>query len=223
MNYLIGTGYTGKQEQFDRWLANTIKYSRPQKIAVLALDGTYPDVAEGNLVDVLSVTGNAGHGESLIGKRTPLKPHPYSGWSATVCSLAMAAYAGELDFIFKEEDALCFGSWITVMYEALGDANIVFGAPMKLPPYMPSHQSVFLVRHFAIPRFVEAYLNDGDERSPLRLVEHKFAMLRAKMTYGHLPATFVDRMRPIPYDARVFAAQQFTPAELAELKRRGLI
>ena len=85
------------------------------------------------------------------------------GWSASVLALAMVAYNDEADFLYTEADCLAFGPWVAQMYTDLGDGDIVFGGPMKSEPWMPRAQSLFLVRHKAIPLFVAKYLTMGND------------------------------------------------------------
>lgn len=228
--YLLGSGYVHRpnaaaaESMFALWLANIHRYARPlpERIVVVCVGGAVPAVITDN-VDVIQLSGNCGHGHGLLGIEQPAKPHAYSGWSAAALSTAMLAYANESDFIWKESDCLCFGPWIEQLYSDLGNADIVFGGPMKSAPWMPSSQSVFLVRNSAIPQFVRSYLSLGSERLKNQLVEHKFAALPSHMHHSLLSSGFVDRQRPIPYDAPVFAAQQFTASELEELRRRKLL
>lgn len=230
MKYLIGSGYCHRpnaakaESMFTTWMDNVYRHARPmpERIVVICVGGAVPAIIRDD-VDVIQLAGNCGHGHHLLGIEQPPKPHAYSGWSASALATAMVAYAAECDFIWKESDCLCFGPWVQQLYADLGKYDIIFGGQMHSAPYMPSSQSLFLVKHAAIPAFVRTYLSQGDERDPSRLVEHKFRGLAGGMKCTVLGSTFVDRMRPLPYDSPVWSAQQFSDDELEELKRRNLI
>lgn len=167
------------------------------------------------------LSGNLGHvGDLLHGK----KHHQFCGWSASVLALAMIAYAGELDFVYLEEDALAFGPWVTQMYSELGDGQFAFGKKMQSPPWMACSQSLFIVRHAFIPTFVKCYLMLGTDGNAENLPETKFQAIEERFPNECRRLSFtVDRERPLPYDAPVWSAQKFTPDELEELKNRKLI
>jgi hypothetical protein len=230
MNYLLGTGYCHRPdaEEAERmwglWRANTAKATPPpRRIVVVAAGGAAPPSVGGD-TDVLHLAGNLGHIHHLIGKELPHKSHMLGGWSASVLALALIAYCDEADFLYKEADCLAFGSWVEQMYADLGDADIVFGGPMKSEPWMSCAQSLFLVKHRAIPSFIAKYLALGND-SETMLTEDKFAALSdgtpavevRQLSFG------VDRERPIPLDAPVFYAQQLTNADIESLKLTGLI
>jgi len=225
MNYLLGTGYYphgGSVEARIRWSANVAKYTnpRPQRIFTLAVGiGENGYLNDGD--DWLYFKNNLGHVGDLLNNS---KPHKYCGWSASVLALAMIAYAGELDFVYLEGDALAFGPWVQQMYAELGDGQFAFGKKMQSPPWMACSQSLFVVRHAFIPTFVSTYLGLGTDNDPENLPETKFARIEERFPAECRRLSFtVDRERPLPYDAPVWSAQKFTPDELAELKRRNLI
>lgn len=227
MKFTIGSSFFDKGrsgEDFRRtfahlWYFNTMAMN-PHHVIVVSEGGSHRPQYSG--VDVLNLTGDLGHCHDLIENR---KPHEFSSWSASMCLTALAAYDNETDYIYKEEDALAFGPVVERMYRDMGDGMMVFGRKMKSAPWMPCSQSLFLVRHEFIPKFVSAYLGMGGERSRNNLGEHKF--LRIEERFGsHVIRRLsfgVDRERPIPWDDPVFYFQQPTQDELAEAKRRGLI
>lgn len=223
MNYLLGTGYyphLGAHEARERWLCNVGEYAypEPQAIMTLAVGMKFPYmVGEHTIV----LKNNLGHvGDLLNGS----KPHEFCGWSASVLALAMIAYAGELDFVYLEEDALAFGPWVERMYAELGDGQFAFGRKMQSAPWMACSQSLFIVRHAFIPRFVSTYLSLGKDGDPENLPETKFQRIEERFPAECRRLSFtVDRERPLPYDAEVWAAQKFTAEELEELRKRNLI
>lgn len=230
MRFLIGSSYfdQGKNgPDFRRefaaiWAENVGKaMPRPSRVVVISEGGSRrPSVGWGT--DVVRLTGDCGHCDQLVkGERD----NEFSGWSASMCALAMLAYTDMADFVYFEEDCLAFGDWVGQLYRDLGDGDLAFGAKMRGAPWMPAAQSLFIVRHRFIPMFVSTYLGLGGERDASNLGEHKFVKLEQRfgpkrvrrLTFG------VDRERPIPWGAKVFYAQQWTAAELAEARRQGLI
>lgn len=224
MNYLLGTGYyphEGAEAARARWNNNVSRFARPspQVIFTVGVDtDKEPLIQEGEWI---SLPGNLGHvGDLLNGK----KPHQFCGWSAAVCSLAMLAYTGELDFVYQECDCLAFGPWVKQLYAELGDGQFAFGRKMQGPPWMACSQSLFIIRHAFIPTFVKSYLMLGTDGHPENLPETKFALIEERFPNECRRLSFtVDRERPLPYDAPVWSAQKFTPEELEELRKRGLI
>lgn len=237
MSILIGSGFSNRPGAekadtfFALWLQNIHRYAQPQpdRIVVVCVGGAVPTAITDD-VDVIQLHGNLGHGHRLIGKEEPASPHAYSGWSGAFLATALIAYNNCTDFLWQEQDCLAFGDYVSQMYREMGDSSCIFGGQMKSAPNMPSHQSLVLIRHAFIPEFIGAYLSFGDERSPDRMVEHRFRYcatflkgLLNRKACAFLSDVFRDRMRPIPFDAPVWAAQQFTYSELAELKKRGLV
>jgi hypothetical protein len=230
MTYLLGTGYCHRPNAADAermwalWRANTAKASpAPHRVVVTAVGGAVPPRVD-DTTDVIRLTGNLGHIHQLIGKESPHKPHMLSGWSASVLALAMIAYSDEADFLYKEADCLAFGPWVEQMYTDLGDGDIVFGGPMQSEPWMACAQSLFLVKHEAIPAFVAKYLAPGRDCEAM-LTEDRFPLLAQgpqALAVRHL-SFGVDRERPIPFDAPLFYAQQLTRDEINALKGRGLV
>src|SRR5690606_28699715 len=129
-----------------------------------------------NYPNRINLAGNLGHVGDLI---HGAKPHKICGWGASVCALAMIAYCAELDFIYKEQDCLAFGPCVSQMYQAMGDANMVFGRRMTTKPNMPCAQSLFLIRHKFIPNFVADYLSLGDESDKANTPEAKFVKIES--------------------------------------------
>lgn len=233
MRIFLGTsffdgGKPERQAMAKLWVENVARMDvKPTKIVA---------IGEGNAVvpalwgDVVRLTGNLGHIHQHL-DNGPKSHHAFTGWSASVMALAWLSYIDESDFLYRESDCLAFGPWVTRMYRDLGNADWVFGPKMKSAPWMACAQSLFLVRHKAIPDFVYRFLSYGPENHRDNIGETRFVKM-AKFTYPHeftpaLPAAYLsfgcDRERPIPWDDDCFYAQQWTPAELEEAKRRNLI
>lgn len=226
--FLIGSGFYKDPDFAKVWIENLERYVKDlRRVVVVSIGGaSLPYVRTG--LSEINLDGNCGHiGSILEGK----KDHAISGWSASVCALAMTAYCDESDFVYVEDDCVAFGHWLDQMYADMGDGEMVFGPKHTSEPYMPCSQSLFLVRHRFIPTFVGMQLYLGDERhkdddgKEDNLSEHKFVKMEKvfgeskikRLSFG------VDRCRPIPWDAPVFYFQKGTAEELDEARKRGLL
>lgn len=226
MSYIIGSGYTGREEFAPIWIANLEKYAnpKPDRVVVIAANGK---MFPGGTVETINLSGNLGHVGDLLDGR---KPYTFCGWSVTVLTLALIAYQNESDLIFVEEDCLVFGDWVTKIHEEIGDGKFIFGHKQESEPWMECSQSLFMIRHGFIPTFVTEYLLLGPDNhigldyNPDLLPERKFVTIESaypdecrRLSFG------VDRCRPIPFDNPVFYAQRWTPDELQAAREKGLI
>ena len=227
MKYLLGSSFfPGGREhriEFARvWHWNTLKtFPNASRVVIVAEGGGVPPIVS-PITDVVHLTGDLGHiGQHLNGS----KKHEFTGWSASMCAVAMLAYIDEADLIYKEEDDLAFGDCEKQLYADMGDGDMAFGRRMTSAPWMECSQSLFIVRHAFIPAMVSAYLAMGKDGDVNNLGERKFQNLESRFgTHRIRRLTFgVDRERPLPFDAPVWHAQQLKSEELDELKRRNLI
>ena len=219
--YVICTGFFARPEDMDKagkffrvWYANTYRYSKPDRVIVLANGGSHSIGAPGEWIHL---GGNLGHAHDLSSGR---KPHEMCGWSAALVTLAMIAYSDESDFVFKEGDCLAFGPWVERMYSEIGTRGMIFGDNKRFA----CSQSLILIKHAFIPEFVRLYMAEGSEQLKANECECKFKRMEMKRPdlFGRFSFPF-DRDRPLNYDLDVWYSQQNTPEELAEMKRRGLI
>lgn len=219
LKYLIGTGYYNpngdkRRDFFNVWYSNTIKYTKPERIIVLANGGSKIVGAPGQWIEL---DGNLGHTHDLTNH---IKPHKWCGWSWAFVTLAALAYFDECDFVFKEQDALCFGPWVDRMYSEIGNKGMIFGHNKV----WACSQSVVLCKHDFIPEFMRLYMDTGSEQDKANECELKFARLEQQHPHWFGRYSFgVDRNRPIPFGDPVWYGQQFTDEELEDLKRRKLI
>lgn len=226
MKFLLGSSYfTGGNPDriaFSRHWAENMEHMdiRPSRTVIICEGGSF-DIMTPYHCDLIHLEGDLGHiGAHLNGS----KKHDFTGWSASMCALAMLAYIDEADFLYKESDCLAFGPWVSRMYQDLGDGMIVFGAAHKGPPWQPCSQSLFLVRHAFIPLFVSLYLALGPDGKQGNMGEHKFVNIASRMKGQDRRLSFgVDRERPIPWNDDVFYFQQPAAADLEEARRRKLI
>jgi hypothetical protein len=171
--------------------------------------------------DVVSLSGDLGHIGSHLNKSVG---YEFTGWSASMCALAMLAYTDCADFIYKEEDCLAFGPWVERLYADLGDKDLVFGRRMTSPPWQLCSQALFLCRHKFIPTMVSEYIALGRDGELGNTGENKFCKIEQKYPkrVGR-HSLMCDRERPIPWDDPVWYAQQWKDDELDEARRRNLI
>jgi len=224
--FIIGSGFYHRPQQgdwaqwlFKLWLENTRQVCPYQDIYVLASGGCLPaNLAPFNFI---GVNGNLGHIHNLLpGKADVQLPYSYCSWTATVLALAMIAYNDCRDLIFKEQDCLCFGPWVSALYDQLGDRAMIFGKSK----HMACAQSLFLVEHSYIPHFVRHYLEFPDDRHIDWLGEAKFMHMADVNPHNVCQFDFgCDRDRPIPWDDPVFYFQKARPDELLEAQARGLL
>lgn len=226
MNYTLGSswffgGPRNVRDFSEEWCLNITRLDvKPARVVIICEGGTDPKFTPPN-ADIIRLSGDLGSWRETM---KPDRKYDWSGWSASMVTLAMTAYVNCTDFAYQESDALGFGPRIKRMYRDMGDGSIVFGPKMTKAPWMATCQSFFLVRHAWIPTFVQTYLAMGGETKQANLGESKFARLAERYPKHVRYLSFgVDRQRPLPYDDEVWYGQQFSDEELAELKRRSLI
>lgn len=228
MRFLLGSSvfHDNKPERVEMtklWLENMRRMDvQPERTVIIAEGDSFVFVPPNNdKISVVRLSGDLGHIHQHL-DNGPKSHHAYTGWSASVLSLAMLAYVNETDFVYKESDCLAFGPWVQRMYRDLGDNNWAFGPKMTSAPFMACQQSLFLVRHRAIPTFVRLFLQHGPENNRASIGENRFMRMAVEMKPSFL-SFGVDRMRPIPWGDEVYYFQQPNPEELTEAKRRNLI
>jgi len=214
MNYIIGSGYHYRSPWdsafFDIWKKNTHKYTTDYYV-ISTINGCKAH-------NQVFLHNNLGH----VGDLMKDNGKGLCGWSGSVCALAMIAYNCGKDLVFKEQDTLFFGPVVEQMYKDCEGKGMVFGAKMDSAPWMTCAQSAFLLKRDFILDFMRGYLFLPDDKD--MLPEDKFVKLEenSPTNYGRL-SFGVDRMRPLPWDAPVWYAQQWSDDELQEARTRGLI
>ena len=238
---LIGTGYHGASnvcgmpaEDFaEIWHRNTLNATMMEqdcRYLCVGDSGNYPGWVSGHIEEQLvHITGDLGH---IRDKADGKKNHALTGWAAGMLTAAMVAYTDERDFIYKEQDCLAWGNWIDRLYADLDGGIAAFGRGLR-PPHQKllSTQSLFIVKHEAIWRFVCHYLELGEDVNSNSARHGCFGECKFWRMHQRFPNAYhiqsadwnIDRDRPIPYEQRPLAAQQFTEQEMAELKQKGMI
>lgn len=215
---MIGTGYVNnaaqngvsREELIKYWVKNNLDTSNPESVFVLSMKGSKLSHED---VDEIAIPGNLGHMDELFDRS---KPYDFSGASGSLLTLAMVAYCNESDFIYKEQDVLCFGGWVEKLYEAAGDG----GGCMGPNDPCPSGTGLMLFRHAFIPKIVARYLSGRPEHNGDSLMEHHFLEmpdLIRKYSMGF------DKKRPIDFDAPTFLIHQPSSSDIQTLKQKGLL
>lgn len=223
--YLIGSGFIGKGAKFDfarLWLHNILTHTTSDLSRIVIMS-----VADSQLpfscheVDEIQLSGDLGHFMDLVEGR---KNHKFNGWMGSVLALALVAYNDESDFIFVEQDCLCFGPWVEQLYKEIESAGVLFGRKHETAPWMPCSQSLFMVKHSYIPEFVRLILSTDAQNKEGELGEHKFERMAQEHPDEWKMFSFgYDRERPFNMDDPVFYVQQLTHEEMGQLKERKLI
>jgi hypothetical protein len=219
MGYDIGTGYydtKDSEEFFKLWMANTLKHTKPAEIIVANSAGKCLEEFGGTWINFKH---NYGHVQSLA------LTEKYGGWWLGFMASAMLAYCNHRDFIYKEQDCLAFGPWLAHLYAVSKrtKAPVIIG---RFTQHAYSvEQSLVLIRRYAILDFISKYLSiPGTEAVRVGRPELKFLSI---MKAHPRMVTYMDmgcgRDRPIPYSAKCFYVQHIRPAEMKELKKRGLV
>jgi len=214
MNYTIGTGFFESPHPLpgfaEIWMRQIAKADpQPKGIIAIGVGGCSPPYR--SPIQSITLSGNLGH---IGGSR-----HHLGGWSAGAIALAMAAYNNGTDFIYVEQDCLCFGDWVRTIYQDAELLQVAFGRSIG----MAAAQALFLVKHDYIPQFACDYMmlpRDSLEFLP----ESKFAKLAelkpdkwGRFSFGY------DRDRPFDVNQKTFYLQHITAQELDVLGEAGLI
>ena len=223
MSYVIGSGYIGgdqgREEFYRIWVSNLERNPdvKPAHCFVICSRGESP-VDERHWIRKLELNGDLGHICRDHSQRRQIE-----GWAADVMATAMLAYIDESDFLFIEQDCLPFGPFVSQMFRELGEEGMIFGSNS----WMPSAQSLFLVRHAFIPDFVHAYLGKkirdkklGGEQA-FKELEAEFPGKCKRLSFGF------DRDRPpegfASMRGKVWYVQQISQAEIGQLRETGFI
>ena len=219
--YAIYTGYVSnvdpkKYAGFDAetffkiWYKNTRTYvSSEIQIKILGPEQP-PDIELLENVKQIATYPNLGHIGDYIHKN---KEGLWCGWTAGIVLGMIDAYVNEIDFVYKEQDCLAFGDYISSMYGNDEDFDIVYGE-CKL---MGVAQSLFLVKRNAIPKIIASLAQEPDV---VILPEDKFLKLPVKqkrLSFGY------DRDRPFNPKDPVFYIQQLSKDDYSILERENLV
>lgn len=221
MNYTIGTGYfnsgrpltSGHPDPIPNfhniWARQIAKATpAPKSIVAIGVGGCMPPYKRP--IQSITLPGNLGYIGDII---SGAKSHFMCGWSGAAAALAMIAYCNETDFIYVEQDCLCFGPWVEQLYAEIGSRQVLFGSVST----QAAAQSLFLVRHAYIPEFICDLIGTG----PVGLhnvTEVQFAKAEeskpdkwGRFSFGY------DRDRPFNPRDPVFYIQQVCQEDLERL------
>lgn len=217
--YLIFSGYhyfPGADWFHGIWYNNLFRSAKPDKIVVIG-DPYAPAPFQKRGVWV-EPTGDLGGCGQLLRRE---KQSYLAGVSAMWIMGLMYAYMCERDAIYVEQDALVFGHWIERLYGELGDKGLIFGTAR-------THgiaTSLFLIRHDAIPSFIQHYIDEGPEDHVNRIPEMKVARIEARWPECVARHTMpFDTDRPLDLKRTdPWYVQKLTPDELMDMHGEGLV
>lgn len=222
--YIIVSGYhetpgSGLSWFHQIWARNTFTHSPgAERIFIIASGNCAP--AHPMHADWIYLRGNLGCAGNILGNREPVLPYVMPGCPAMWLAGMWLAYINESDFVYKEQDALCFGDWVGEMYRQLGERQAIFGTSR----IHGISTSTFLVKHRFIPTFVSLYLQAGPETVPERIAEMKVQWVEQRMKEDFCRFSFgYDTNRPFNPTDKVFTVQKLTPDELRVLADAKLI
>ena len=203
MKYAIGTGYTGNEKLFHKWIANTARTADPDRIFVCAA-GEHSTMYSTTHIEIVYTEGpNWGHVFDMWHEGR------FGGWSMGFMHGMMQAYARGCDYIYKEEDCFAFGDWVEEMYSV--NKKMLIGEydhPLKI------EQSLVLIRWDFIPDFLSAFLAIKESDKHV-WPEKKFSLIMEKFPeeIGFIPFGY-GRNRPIDFGKKTWYAQKFSASEL---------
>jgi len=227
--YIIQSGFhetpgSGLSWFYRIWAENTLRYAPDhENVFIVASGGCRPIepwLRPNCIGHWIHLQGNLGGSGNILGNKEPVLPYFMPGCPASWMVGLWLAYINECDFVYKEQDCLCFGDWVEAMYDQIGDKHAIFGN---------GHihgiaTSVFMVRHKFIPEFVMAYLLAGPENMPSRIAEMKIRMLEQRYPEHFCRYDFgYDVDRPFDPTAKVFTVQKLTPDDLRLLAEHRLV
>ena len=207
-----------KEEFFETWYENTIRYCNPEKVYIVNVSKAKPSRQFPD-IEWINMSDNLGHVNDLLNNNDTIS---LSGYTLSVLIGMLIAYNNKSDFIYKEQDCLAFGDWINELYNQLGqtDKKMLIGRG-HMEGFI--EQSLFICKYDYILEFVLQYLNFKTGDYP-HFPEKKFVEI---MTNQQDKIGFFDfgygRIRPVNFDDKIFFIQQPTDEELTELKKRKLI
>jgi len=231
-DYIIASGYYANKEDkdkvdfFDTWWDNTMKYTKtdPNNIFIINSNGYYPNPKKGKWIDMC---GNLGH-------ITENYKIPFDGYQMSVMIAALIAHASNKDLIFKDQDCLVYGDWVSQLYaDAKSQNKLALLGQLKSDPVMGIENCLMFIKKEFLLEFVFAlqYVTKQQLVRPL-LPELKMRFMKEKMLSKHIGfmSFGYGRDRPINYNDKVFYVQQigYHKHDVAiqttkELKDRGLI
>lgn len=218
----IGSHQTRTQAFFDAWHNQVLACIEPELIHVTDSAAPLKPQRHDELAGVVwtSLDRNYGHANDI---RTGKIRTKYSGFTRSVLLGAMyALMCDATHYVYVEQDCLVFGSNFLEAAMGSSEADIFLGMPTEngvglagvAAPML--QQSVVIVRHAALERFIQQLLSspfsDG-ELSPeetMRQLLPPFDLL--KVPFG--------RSRPIDPSVPHFYAQHLSDAELESVRPR---
>jgi hypothetical protein len=224
--YCADNGEEDKVNFFDTWWDNTMKYTKtdPNNIFVINSDGYYPKDKKGKWIDLC---GNLGHVTNNYNM-------PFDGYQTAIMMAALMAHISNKDLIFKDQDCLVFGDWISQLYtDAKVQNKLALLGQFKSDPIMSVQNSLVFIKKEFLLEFIFAlqYVTKQQlVKPPLSELKMRFIKENILKDYIGFMSLCYGRDRPINYDDKVFYVSQvgYHKHDIAiqttnELKARGLI
>lgn len=217
---LIGTGFYATAENYenqlrflDIWLANTPKHN-----IVIIDNSVRPLVVDDPRVRIVRLNSNKGHVDQHKGEFRPQL------LGVSICWIigAMMAYNDDCDYVYKEQDTLCFGPWMEELYKRADFYKLVVQMGYALSTPARVECCLFWVDYDYIIEFICKYteISEGDGKiTPEEKFDHISRLERriAPISFG------VGRDRPLPFDAPIWFGQRFSKEEMNIMRERKLI
>jgi cephalosporin hydroxylase len=156
---------------------------------------------------------NLGHGGQPIHE---VASTPLLGWSMSWIIPAIMAYTDGCDFVYKEQDCLAFGDWLSEIRRG----KFAVGRSQT----MPCEQSLFFLRHDFILEFIRLYMAIS-EHDCVVVTEDKFRRIindlqTDEVGFHDLPG---GRDRPLPLKAPAWYAQRITAEDMVQICKVSVI
>jgi hypothetical protein len=197
------------EDFFSIWIANTQRFAPNTQIRILGPD-VPNNIAKYDNVKSIAEYPNLGHvHDYLDGKRDGI----WCGWTAGIVLGMVDAYVNGKDFIYKEQDCLAFGDFVSRMKKENDNYDITYGSCRLMGPA----QSLFIVRNYIIPVVIGCLAQYKDKDM---LPEYKFKNLQVRqnrLSFGY------DRDRPFNMKDEVFYIQQLSDNDMNILINNNLI
>jgi hypothetical protein len=211
--YVIISGYWADENRHDiadfheTWYKNTAAGDCDIYI-INAGAKNLPRTRHGKWVDL---TQNIGHVSHMI---SGIRNQKYCGWTISTLIGALIAYNCDSDMIYKEQDCLCFGSWVDAIYQKAQQENskMIFGSS----DLMIIEQSLVWVKYDYLLDYIK-WMLDMPESDGIVLPEAKYKRIMEAGNAHFLPFG-VGRNRPLPLHEKTWYAQKFTAEELEQVK-----
>lgn len=181
-NYSVFTGYWSNDQKradfFKKWLfINNRYYCRASDLFVINSNSiVLPEEKFGKWIDL---SFNMGHVHDLdVNNYYPKK---FCGWSGAFIMGAMISYFNNTDYLFIEQDCLCFGPIIETLYRECDENKyLMLIGRSQDSDNQGIEQSLMLIKHELLLPFIQVYISlDRNDAGPNYIrPERKFLFMK---------------------------------------------